>query len=1225
MGKALAEEWAKVPQEKKDEMQAEYEKEMEVWRPLWAKYKETRSYKDFVEVKTDYLDVKAQKKLQKTMNKDAPKRPKSGYMIFGSEIREQVMEKVRAENLGLGEAGKIISERWQALSEAEKARYGEMSVEQKKTFDVEFAKYRQTQQFKDFMEAKAKLMGKQGLKKITRTCLDEAPKKAPSAFGLYRNEVMPGMAAENQKKPPEEKLDMAAFARKLASMWQALTDEQKKPYQEKAAVEKEKWEKEQLAFKGSEKYTSFLEKREKIKTTENRALNLREMPKRPKSVFALFAEERKGDVEPGKGEGKGRSALKTLWESTPAEEKKKYEDKEKELKDMWMKELAEYKAGEQFKTFETVAKKVKLEFQTEADKVIAMRFLKEAPPPPPKSAFALYVKERKKRPAEEMEETVENDENEPKAKASTQLSAAAAAGDKKVEVLSTEGFCIGDKIQIGEEKHVVEALGPIALRKPLAGDHAADTVVVVIRAAAEKKAKNAEAEKAKEDWLKLDKEVQKEYEVRRKDLLKNFENDCKEFMASDKWKDYAGECKRLKIPVRSLLFHKKKVIKKLAKGMKMPPSAIPLPSRPDSFPTRPKNAMQLYMQEMKGKVDTLEEILSQWKALDEEARKPYDERADKAMQRYEEEMQDFRQSDEGKAFFRAMNLAQRRRRILGAKNKYLDDLPKKPQGAIPAFHVERLPEIKKANPGKKGFELKKLVQEAWQALSDDERQKYEEAAKERSKEYEARLSEFKASDNWKHFQKAVKFKKPIMKFKGGKPNPAAILIPSKPESFPQQPKGAIGIFVQEQKDHGATAEQAAAKWKALEDEEREKYTQAAHEAAKKYEEDMKAFKASKEGKQYYIRLAGAQRRRKQVMAQNKFLGDMPKKPQGAFDTFQAERLPVLRKEHADKTGTEVKKLLVAEWNDENPAKKTYEEAAQEKMKKYEEEMAEFKQSDKWKAYSKAIAIRKPMKTLAKAKGPAKPQGPKAPDSLPKKPLGAFQDFCKSQSGKSLGQMAAAWKEIEPEKKAEFERIAKENEAKYQEELKAFMKTAEGKKYFREKDAFGRRQRQQKAKERFLGGEDAPQEPKRPPSAYFIFVSESRGKTESTKMGDQAKELTKMWNELDPEKKKEVEERAKEMKAKYDKEMEEYRNSAGYKKYQKALTTISGKKAQQKRAVAKAKVTKAAGRGRGGGARGRGASAPAAPAAGGENKADNDSDSDVMGSDSDDSSSSSDSD
>eukprot|EP00971_Amphidinium_carterae_P158875 3150255-Amphidinium_carterae.1 len=80
-------------------------------------YMKTESYKDFFDRKQDWLGVKKQKKLKKTMASDAPKKPKSGYMIFASEVREEVQKEVLAEGLGMGEIGKRIAERWKALSE----------------------------------------------------------------------------------------------------------------------------------------------------------------------------------------------------------------------------------------------------------------------------------------------------------------------------------------------------------------------------------------------------------------------------------------------------------------------------------------------------------------------------------------------------------------------------------------------------------------------------------------------------------------------------------------------------------------------------------------------------------------------------------------------------------------------------------------------------------------------------------------------------------------------------------------------------------------------------------------------------------------------------------------------------------------------------------------------------------------------------------------------------
>merc|ERR1712019_223622 len=96
-------------------------------------------------------------------------------------------------------------------------------------------------------------------------------------------------------------------------------------------------------FKKQQKYSHGLEKRAKTKTRENSLVNLYDMPKRPKSVFALYAADHKKEVEPGKGEGKGMHALKTKWAQADQAKKEEYESKEKELKVEWMKALEEFK------------------------------------------------------------------------------------------------------------------------------------------------------------------------------------------------------------------------------------------------------------------------------------------------------------------------------------------------------------------------------------------------------------------------------------------------------------------------------------------------------------------------------------------------------------------------------------------------------------------------------------------------------------------------------------------------------------------------------------------------------------------------------------------------------------------------------------------------------------------------------------------------------------------
>merc|ERR1711981_858431 len=134
---------------------------------------------------------------------------------------------------------------------------------------------------------------------------------------------------------------------------------------------------------------------------ENKELRMRELPKRPKSVFAMFCEENKKNVEPGKGEGKGRDALQKLWATVEEEKKAEYAKREAELKEKWQKDVETFKASATYKTYEETNLKIRKEFEVEAVKVTTLAFLREAPMAPPKSALAFFVTEKREAKAKE--------------------------------------------------------------------------------------------------------------------------------------------------------------------------------------------------------------------------------------------------------------------------------------------------------------------------------------------------------------------------------------------------------------------------------------------------------------------------------------------------------------------------------------------------------------------------------------------------------------------------------------------------------------------------------------------------------------------------------------------------------------------------------------------------------------------------------------------------------
>jgi len=1123
LGGILKQAWDETPEADKEAMQKVYEEEMEIWRPKWAAYKQTDGYKDFFEERQDWQDARNTKKQRKKLNKDAPKRPKSGYMIYAGEVREAVQKEVFAAGGGMGDIGKKISEMWQAVPEFKKAEYGEQSAKLKEIFDVEFAAYKKTDTWKHFLTEKAKLEGSQSLKKIQRTKFRDAPKRPASAYALYRSEVMPKITEECKG------LSMGEMGKKVAGMWAEVPEEQKKGYQETAAGLKDEYDKKLLEFKRQQDYTKFLEERFKTKARENKMVSLVDQPKRPKSVFAMFRDEHKTEVTPGKGEGKGTHALKQKFAEASQEEKAALEAKEKEMKEQWMREMAEWKESDKYKGFVKTNEKIKMEFMNDAMKVMTIKFLNRAPPQPPRSAFSLFLHEKRAMPGE----------------ASGQPSS--------------------------------------------------------------KKIKKDEVVKYKEEWVKLDKLARNEYESQMKDKFKQWTEQAKEYMGMEEWKEYVTEAKRLKIPVKSLLRDQKKVIKVLKNGMRV----VPLPDKPFDFPSKPADAWRCFTREKKGEVP-VSEMADIWSKMDPEEKKKYTDEADELQKKYVEEMKAFKASEEGSTYLRKLRTAQRTKRVTEAKFKYLKGQPKKPASALKKFMLSNLAAVKKEQPMLKGFEIRQVLENKWKALEDSEREAFQAQAAAASQAYDEAVAAFKAGEEWKLYVKATAVRK--VNAKTGK---AVLQAPQKPANFPVKPPNAMKQFIKDNAGTGKNLGEMGKMFKELGEEEKGTRQREAQERIAQYNEAMEEWRNSEEGRKYLKAVNIFSKRKRLAEAKNKFGKGEPKKPQTAYFIFTAAKRAEVMKEFPELKGLgpvqqKLKELWEALGEEEKQEWTKREEEAKEA---YSQALQEFHSTPDYKKYQAIVrSINGAGRMKGKGKGASKKvviPMPPVPDNMPKKPATSLLIYAQ-EVGKPLVEASKAWVELGAEGQKQYQDKNRELTAEYESEMKAFMKTADAKKYFRLKHHAEKRVKMQKAKERFLGSAEAPKEPKRPQSAYFFFAAEKRSTLSGKTFAESAKEINNMWSALSPEEKKVYEDRYEDAKAKYDEEMKEYQSSSGFKAYEKAVRSITA----QKRPAPKPKVK--AGRGRGKGA-GRGAKAAKTDAA------DSDSDSDVMGSDSSGSSSSSGSD
>jgi len=76
---------------------------------------------------------------KKKKDPNAPKRGLSAYMFFANEQRE----KVREDNPGIkfGEVGKLLGEKWKALSDKQRTPYEAKAATDKKRYEEEKAAY----------------------------------------------------------------------------------------------------------------------------------------------------------------------------------------------------------------------------------------------------------------------------------------------------------------------------------------------------------------------------------------------------------------------------------------------------------------------------------------------------------------------------------------------------------------------------------------------------------------------------------------------------------------------------------------------------------------------------------------------------------------------------------------------------------------------------------------------------------------------------------------------------------------------------------------------------------------------------------------------------------------------------------------------------------------------------------------------------------------------------
>jgi hypothetical protein len=265
----------------------------------------TNTAKKIIESMTEKMEEEIAK-ITKTKEKkekkdpDAPKAAVNSFILFCRDNRQDI--KNENPEMKATEITKKLGEMWKALDDEDKKEYQEKANEDKKRYAKEIEDYEPKEGFKN---------PKKSPKKESAS-----PKRSLSAYIFFCNEKR----EEIKKKNPAMKA--TEIMAEMGKLWKALSDKKKKPYEEKAAEDKKRYEEEMKNYvpeDGEEK------KKASPKTKNSRS----------PSAYLLFCRDNREEIKKKNSDLKPTEIMSKLgeaWKSISDKEKQKYNKMAEELK-----------------------------------------------------------------------------------------------------------------------------------------------------------------------------------------------------------------------------------------------------------------------------------------------------------------------------------------------------------------------------------------------------------------------------------------------------------------------------------------------------------------------------------------------------------------------------------------------------------------------------------------------------------------------------------------------------------------------------------------------------------------------------------------------------------------------------------------------------------------------------------------------------------------------------
>ena len=179
------------------------------------------------------------KKNKKLKDPNAPKKASTAFMLWSLASRPRIRE--QAPELGFADIGKKLGEEWGLLDEKSKDHWQRQAAKDRERYEREQSAYLKSAAYSHWLEQSSALSGKRRRRKDPN-----APKQPLTAYVIFSNEVRDQVINEN----PDA--NFGEIGKIIGAKWRALVSEDRKPYEERANSERDRYNRDLEEYRRSQ-------------------------------------------------------------------------------------------------------------------------------------------------------------------------------------------------------------------------------------------------------------------------------------------------------------------------------------------------------------------------------------------------------------------------------------------------------------------------------------------------------------------------------------------------------------------------------------------------------------------------------------------------------------------------------------------------------------------------------------------------------------------------------------------------------------------------------------------------------------------------------------------------------------------------------------------------------------------------------------------------------------